>query len=79
MLFRYFIQNALKDGRLKFVDKKKYRLEKEVNPKVNEVLFVDLVDVLMVNVTKDTKEAEPSYEEKRKMVFPSLRKSSLIF
>ena len=75
MLFRDLVQKALKDGRLKFVDKQKPQPEEQVDPKVEDAFFVELVHVLMVDITDDTKEVETSYEEKMKEGFPRLRKN----
>lgn len=63
MLFRDLVQNTLKDEILKYTDKQKPRLEKEYDPKVDKALLFDLVDMLMVDITNDTKEVEASYEE----------------
>lgn len=44
------MQNTLKDGRLKFIEKKKPQVEEDVDAKVEEALFFDPVDVLVVDM-----------------------------
>lgn len=55
VVFKDLVQNTLKDGRLKFTDKQKHRLEEKIDPKVEEALLVEHVDVLMVDITDDKK------------------------
>lgn len=54
ILFRDLFQNTLKDERLKFAEKLKSRPEGEHGPKVEETLFVDHVDVFMVDIAETT-------------------------
>lgn len=63
MLFKDLVQNTLKDEMLKFTDKQKPRLEEEYDPKVDKALLFDPIDMLMDDITNDTKEVEASYEE----------------
>lgn len=60
------MQNALKDGRMKFVVNEMPLLEEEVDPKVEKTLIFELVDVLMVDITDDidTKEVGDNYKDR---------------
>lgn len=75
------MHNAFKDGKLKFVHKKNPRVEEGVEPKVEEVLLAEPVDIIMVDITDDTgtKEVKVSYEDYMKVVFLKLRRNSFIF
>lgn len=66
------VQNALNEGMLKFVDKQKPRVEEDVDPKFEETLLVDPMEVLMVNITNhtDQQEVETNYEDHMKVIFP---------
>lgn len=64
------VQNALKDGRLKFHEKLKARLQGELNPKVEEALFIEHVDVFMMDVSESTEVVKADYQEKMMVVFP---------
>lgn len=54
VLFKDFVQNTLKDERRKFVDKQNTRLEEKADPKVEDALFVEPIDVFMVDITEST-------------------------
>lgn len=70
VLFRDLVQNIVKEGRLKFAEKQKYQPKGESDPKADEALFVEPLDLFMVDITKNTKGVEPNYEEQLKVVFP---------
>ncbi|XP_050890799.1 uncharacterized protein LOC127096248 [Lathyrus oleraceus] len=53
VLFRDPVQNALKDGKLKFADKQKPHT-KEDNETKNDVFFVELVDIMVVDTITST-------------------------
>lgn len=75
------MQNALKDGRLKFIVKQKPQVEEEVDPNVEEALLIEPVDVLMVDITDDinTEEVEASYEDHVKVIFPKVEEELIDF
>lgn len=79
MLLKDLVQNTLKDERLKFVEKQKARLEGEYDPKVDETLFVEPVDVFMMDVTDSTKGLGHDYEEQMEVVFPKAKKELIDF
>lgn len=79
VLFKDLVKNALKDGRLEFYEKKKSRQEGGPNPKVEEALFPEPVDIFMVDITKSTKGDEPEFEVKMKGVFPKVEEEIIDF
>lgn len=79
MIFKDLVENTLKDGRLKFADKQKPWLAEETDPKVDEDLFVEHVDVLLVDITDGIIEVEPRYKEQMKVVFPKAEEEFIDF
>lgn len=73
------VPNTLKDGRIKFDDKSKARIDRESDPKVEEVSFVKPVNVLMVDIVETTEANEPNYQEKLKVVFPKAEEELIDF
>lgn len=73
------VKNALKDGRFKFDEKKKARQEGGPDPKVEEALFPEPVDIFMVDITKSMKGDEPEFEVKMKVVFPKVEEEIIDF
>lgn len=64
------MQNALKDGRLKFADKQKPRPEEDVKTKVM-ALFVEPVDTMVVETIDEakTKDNKANYEDEAIKVY----------
>lgn len=60
MLFRYLVQSALKEERLKFAEKQESRPEGESDPKVEEAIFVEPINVFVVDINESTKEVGPN-------------------
>lgn len=78
--FRDLVQNALKDGRLKFADKQKPCPEEEAETKV-KALFVEPVDIMVVD-TVDSVGAEdnkPNCEDQAARAYPKAEEELVEF
>lgn len=73
------VQNILKDGRLKIADKSKSRPDGEPGPNLEEVSFIEPVDVFMMDIIETTEIAEPDYKEQLKVIFPKAEKELMDF
>lgn len=64
------MQNFLKDGRLKFVDKRKSWPEEDVKTKV-EALFVEPIDIMVVDTVDEAraKDNKENYEDEASKVY----------
>lgn len=79
-LFRDLMQNALKDERLKFVDKQKPRPEEDVETKA-KALFVDLVDIIMVYISNKVgaEDNNSNYEDQASNFYPKAEEELIKF
>lgn len=81
---RDLVHNALKEGSPKFTENEKPHKEADYDPRVEDVLFVELVEILIVGVIEalNTKIDEVNmlnYKEKVKMVYPKAEEELIDF
>lgn len=80
VLFRNLVQNALKDGILKFVGKLKPRPEEEIETKV-EALFVEPVDIMVVDTIASVgdENSKPNDKDQMTKAYPKAEEELVDF